>query len=141
MTAFRHPACWNTRRRPGERPNLLGSWVLGGRVCKTTRDYWVKIHWATPPWMTENLFGHMRAVYNSANPAFDHVDHIVPLRHPLVCGLHVPWNLQVITGRANLAKSNHWWPDCPDHLCPRKNSTMSLIDEDLTPHQLSIPIC
>lgn len=34
------------------------------------------------------------------------VDHIIPLSHPLVCGLHVESNLQVIPEALNLRKSN-----------------------------------
>ena len=41
------------------------------------------------------------------------VDHIVPMKHPLVQGLHVEFNLQVIPQRTNRIKHNRYWPDMP----------------------------
>lgn len=37
-----------------------------------------------------------------------HVDHIVPIQHHLVCGLHCEANLRVITARDNIAKNNRF---------------------------------
>jgi len=67
---------------------------------------------ATPKWLTpaERLL--MRDLYVQARKMTELtreryvVDHIVPLRGEAVCGLHVPWNLRVITQEENLKKSN-----------------------------------
>jgi len=67
---------------------------------------------ATPKWLTRTQKGEMRALYQIAITMTKTtgeqyvVDHIVPLRSELVCGLHVPWNLRVITQEENLKKSN-----------------------------------
>ena len=43
-----------------------------------------------------------------------HVDHIVPLKSDLVCGLHVENNLRVIPAFLNASKGNRIWPDMPE---------------------------
>jgi len=67
---------------------------------------------ATPPWLTRKQKSEIRQLYQIAITMTQTtgeqyvVDHIVPLRSHEVCGLHVPWNLRVITQEENLAKSN-----------------------------------
>lgn len=41
------------------------------------------------------------------------VDHIVPKISPIVCGLHVHHNLQILHWLPNAQKGNFWWPDMP----------------------------
>lgn len=71
---------------------------------------------ATPPWASRKA---IRGLYALARRLtrergqLHEVDHIVPLFHPLVCGLHCPANLQVLTGKENAVKNNHAWPGMP----------------------------
>jgi len=67
---------------------------------------------ATPPWLTHKQKSEIRQLYQIAITMSKTtgeqyvVDHIVPLQSHKVCGLHVPWNLRVITQEENLKKSN-----------------------------------
>jgi hypothetical protein len=67
---------------------------------------------ATPPWLTKQHLDEILQLYKSAQTLKEFheeqydVDHIEPLAGKTCCGLHVPWNLQVLSHRDNLAKSN-----------------------------------
>ena len=67
---------------------------------------------ATPPWLSREQKAQIRELYKIAITMTKTtgeqyvVDHIVPLRSDVVCGLHVPWNLRVIPRQENLLKSN-----------------------------------
>ncbi len=62
---------------------------------------------ATPPWVNHAT---IREVYKWAAVEGKHVDHIIPLQHPQVCGLHVSWNLQLLTQSENSRKYNKFRP-------------------------------
>lgn len=69
---------------------------------------------ATPDWANQryiDLFYAMAREESEATGVLIHVDHIVPLKHDRVCGLHVEHNLQLLEASANLSKSNRFWPD------------------------------
>ena len=67
---------------------------------------------ATPKWLTYTQKKEIRSLYIIAQTSTKItgvkyvVDHIVPLVGDTVCGLHVPWNLQIMTQEDNLLKSN-----------------------------------
>jgi 5-methylcytosine-specific restriction endonuclease McrA len=67
---------------------------------------------ATPPWITKEQKLQIRQMYLQAQKLTKMtgeryvVDHIIPLINDSVCGLHVPWNLRVMTQEENLKKSN-----------------------------------
>jgi hypothetical protein len=67
---------------------------------------------ATPKWLSRRQKSEIRQLYQIAITTTQTtgeqyvVDHIYPLRSDVVCGLHVPWNLRVMTQEENLKKSN-----------------------------------
>jgi hypothetical protein len=67
---------------------------------------------ATPNWLSQIDHKNIEDFYKKAQQLElltgqkYHVDHIIPLQGENVCGLHVPWNLQVIPAKENLSKSN-----------------------------------
>ena len=67
---------------------------------------------ATPKWITADQKLAMRKLYLEAQRLTKLtgqryvVDHIVPLINQDVCGMHVLWNLQIMTQEENLKKSN-----------------------------------
>jgi len=75
--------------------------------------YYSKLFRATPKWLTSEQCTEIKRIYRLAKRHGQTVDHIVPLSNPLVCGLHVPWNLQLMARRENERKANGFWPGCP----------------------------
>lgn len=67
---------------------------------------------ATPCWLTQDQKSAIQAMYSLAKDCEIvtgeryEVDHIVPLISKVVCGLHVPWNLQILPYDLNRKKSN-----------------------------------
>ena len=67
---------------------------------------------ATPDWLTQDMLDEIEYKYFLARDLSQitgephQVDHIVPLQGTDICGLHVPWNLQVLTASDNQRKSN-----------------------------------
>lgn len=68
---------------------------------------------AIPAWAD---FDRITEIYARARSVGMHVDHIVPLQSPLVCGLHVHDNLQLLPPAENTGKRNRYWPDMPGRI-------------------------
>ena len=72
---------------------------------------------ATPLWADKEA---MNKIYTEAQACSSmtgvlcHVDHIVPPKSKIVCGLHCEDNLQILPGGDNVSKGNRHWPDMPE---------------------------
>lgn len=92
---------------------LLGPIVL----AENQKNYYLKNHHmmaykkalrrsrkklATPVWSDLDK---INKVYANCSDDMT-VDHIIPITSPIVCGLHVSWNMQYLTRSANSKKGN-----------------------------------
>lgn len=80
--------------------------------------YYKKLYMAWPEWCAEHpdfkkIYDLRDEMNKTAGEIIYAVDHIVPICSEIVSGLHVPWNLAVITVSENNLKSNKWWPNHP----------------------------
>lgn len=75
---------------------------------------------ASPTWLSAEQKAEIMSFYEHAKDCKAvsgqdyEVDHIVPLKGKDICGLHVPWNLQVLPSDLNRKKSNKYETHSPD---------------------------
>lgn len=72
---------------------------------------------AKPSWLTKEMEAEIKSFYVHAKDCYVvtgeeyEVDHIIPIKGKDICGLHVPWNLQVLPKDLNRQKSNNYDPE------------------------------
>ena len=85
-----------------------------GKIAEKTRRRNATKKKAYPKWANQffisEIYG-LAALRTRVTGIKWHVDHIVPLKNSLVCGLHCESNLQVIPARYNMSKGNRFSPE------------------------------
>lgn len=100
---------WEARHRAtGRKRETVNAWQHRNRA--KTRAWWARYNaakiQATPTWLTKEHYAQINEIYAQAARLGLTVDHQIPLRGKTVCGLHVPWNLQLLTSDENCRKGN-----------------------------------
>lgn len=108
----------SSRKLQAQRAEYAAQWTRANRDKRraTTAKRKAALLRAKPTWADEIA---MARIYAEAariqreTGVRHHVDHMVPLQSPLVCGLHCEANLQILPGPENEGKRNFHWPDMP----------------------------
>lgn len=106
---------WRARNKE-RRKAILKAWEARNPGARNEITKRRRMRIKTPQWADKRQIA---SVYKQAAKLTmetgipHHVDHIVPISSPLVCGLHVEFNLSVLTSAENTRKQNRFWPDMP----------------------------
>lgn len=98
----------NARRR--QTPKIKAYMAEYLRLRRAQRDQASFLSKASPA-----LALQIKQIYLEAQRTGLTVDHIIPLKHRDVCGLHVPWNLQLLPFAENVRKNNRFHSHVINH--------------------------
>lgn len=118
-----HNLAWRRQHREVNRERVAAKkreWNRAnpGRVAGHNRARAAGRKQATVSWADQQKIA---AIYSEAaqfrEAGIDvHVDHLVPLKHPLVCGLHNEFNLRIVSAHENMSKHNQLLDSLPETL-------------------------
>lgn len=100
--------------RGPSREKLLKGEVPAWIANNKRSSYIISVVLSAPPWVDRKALRALKteaAAMTLATGVLHVNDHIIPLNHPNVCGLTVPWNLRIVPWRVNASKGAKWCPD------------------------------
>ena len=100
--------------RAGSRKRVLAGDVPRWVANSKRKKYILAVILSTPDWVNRGelwALARTAARLTKLTGNLHTLDHIIPLNHPRVCGLTVPWNLRVMPWAANCSKGNTWCPE------------------------------
>lgn len=101
----------STYHRPKMKARILAGDMPGWLQRHCRKNYIIQYILSFPPWVDKQVLleieCHARQLSSLHGIPFE-VDHYIPINHPLVCGLTVPNNLQILSQVKNGSKGNAW---------------------------------
>lgn len=85
-------------------PGKVGSYNVAKRLKRRNAAQVIK-HDMDQQILIDAIYMKAKSLQEETNEKYA-VDHIVPITHQSVCGLHVPWNLEVLPWKENQFKHN-----------------------------------
>ena len=101
--------------RPASRARLIAGEYVHWVDNHPTRSRYLRAACLSyPDWVDraelEKIWNECRRLEEIHGEPYE-IDHIIPLNHPKVCGLSVPWNMRPLPRSVNCRKGNTWNPD------------------------------